>query len=145
MIFDKEDDIFIFPRNVRKSSANEILLKKILIKNIMKYLLSMTIVCNIWMICLELNWFFYDSSWMLRLSEFLWTLRSSAWIFFNNFLLKDATYKSKKSSDQKSLLFVVSLYIPFSFFASTPFKIDDKCNHNELEMRTSLREWTDSK
>ena len=38
---------------------------------------SMTIVCNIWMICLELNRFVYDPSWMLHLSEFVWTLRSS--------------------------------------------------------------------
>ena len=27
---------------------------------------SMTIVCNIWMICLELNWLFYDPSCMLK-------------------------------------------------------------------------------
>ena len=38
---------------------------------------SMTIVCNIWMICLELNWFVHDPSWRLHLSEFVWTLRSS--------------------------------------------------------------------
>ena len=31
------------------------------------------------MICLELNWLFYDPSWMLQLSEFVWTLRSSVW------------------------------------------------------------------
>jgi len=30
----------------------------------------MTSVCNIWMICLELNWFVYDPSWMLHLYEF---------------------------------------------------------------------------
>jgi len=45
---------------------------------------SMTIVCNIWIICLELNWLFYDPSWMLQLSEFVLTLRSSAWVVFNN-------------------------------------------------------------
>ena len=38
---------------------------------------SMTIVCNIWMICLELNWLFYDPSWMLQLSQFARNLRSA--------------------------------------------------------------------
>ena len=37
-IFDNEDDIFIFSRNVRKSSPSELLFKK-QNKNIMKYLL----------------------------------------------------------------------------------------------------------
>ena len=35
--FDNEDDIFTFSRNVRKSSASEILFYKNKIKNIMKY------------------------------------------------------------------------------------------------------------
>ena len=39
--------------------------------------LSMIIGCNIWMICLELNLFFYDRSRMLQLSEYVWILRSS--------------------------------------------------------------------
>ena len=82
----------------------------------------MIIVCNIWMICLELNWFFSDPSWMLQLSEFVWTLRSSVWIVFNNFLLIDATDSCKIRSDQKRLFFAVSLY-PLSFFANTPFNI----------------------
>ena len=72
----------------------------------------MTNVCNIWMICLELNWLFYDPSWMLQLSEFVWSLRSSAWVVFNNFLRIDATDRNKISSDQKR-----------SFFANTPFNI----------------------
>ena len=63
------------------------------------------------MLCLELNWFVYDPSWMLHLSEFVWTLRSSVWVVFNNFLLIDATDRSKISSDQKRL-----------FFVNTPFK-----------------------
>ena len=46
----------------------------------------MTICRNIWMICLKLNWLFYNPIWMLQLSEFVWTLRSSAWVVFNNFL-----------------------------------------------------------
>jgi len=33
---------------------------------------------NIRMICLKLNRLFYDPSCMLQLSEFVWTLRSSA-------------------------------------------------------------------
>ena len=37
---------------------------------------SITIVCNIWMIFLELNWLFCDPSLMLQLSEFVWTPRS---------------------------------------------------------------------
>ena len=66
--------------------------------------------CNIWMICLESNWLFYDPSWMLQLSEFIWTLRSSSWVVFNNFLLIDATDRSKINGDQKRL-----------FFANSPF------------------------
>ena len=49
---------------------------------------------------------------MLQLSEFVWTLRSSAWVVFNNFLRIDATDRNKISSDQKR-----------SFFANTPFNI----------------------
>ena len=56
---------------------------------------------------------------MLQISEFVWTLRSSVWIVFNNFLLIDATDRSKISSNQKHLFFAVRLY-PLSFFASTP-------------------------
>ena len=52
-------------------------------------------------------------------SEFVWTLRSL--VFFNNFLLIDATDKSKISSDQKRFFITLSLY-PLSFFANTPFK-----------------------
>ena len=75
----------------------------------------MIIVCNIWTICLELNWLFYDPRWILQLSEFVWTLRSSAWVVFNNFLLIDATGRSKISSNQKRLFFAVSLYPLFIF------------------------------
>ena len=53
----------------------------------------MTVVCNIWMICLELNWFVYDPSLILHLSEFVWTLRSSVLVVSNNFLLLDATVR----------------------------------------------------
>ena len=57
---------------------------------------------------------------MLQLSEFVWTLSSSAWVVFNNFLLIDATDRMKLSSDQKRLFFAVSLY-PLSLVANTPF------------------------
>ena len=74
------------------------------------------------MICLELNRLFYDPSGMLQLSDFVWALRSSVWVVFNNFLLIDATDRSKISSDQKCVFFAVSLY-PLSFFANTPFNV----------------------
>ena len=86
--------------------------------------MTMTIGCNIWMICLKLNWFYYEPRRMLQQSEFDWTLRCSVQVVFNNFLLIDATYRSKISSDQKRLFSAVSLY-PFTFFANTPFK----CSH----------------
>ena len=57
---------------------------------------------------------------MLHLSEFVWTLRSSVWVVFNNFLLIDTTDKSKISSDQKRFFIALSLY-PLSFVANTPF------------------------
>ena len=41
---------------------------------------------------------------MLQLSEFVWTLRSSVQVIFNNFLLINATDRSKISSDQKILV-----------------------------------------
>ena len=81
----------------------------------------MTIFCNICMICLELNWFIYDPSCMLHLSEYVWTPRSSVLDVFNNFLLIDPTDRSKISSDQKRLFFAVSPN-PLSFFANTSFK-----------------------
>ena len=58
---------------------------------------------------------------MLQLFQFVWTLQSSAQEVFNNFLLIDATVRSKISSNQKRLFFAVSLY-PLSFFANTSFK-----------------------
>ena len=59
---------------------------------------------------------------MLQLSEFVCSLRSLVWVVFNNFLLIDATDRSKISSDQKRLFFALSLY-PLSFFPNTPFKV----------------------
>ena len=80
----------------------------------------MTIGCNIWMICLILNWFFYGLSRMFQLPQFVWAQRSSVWDVFINFLLIDATDRSKISSDQKRFFIALSLY-PLSFFANTPF------------------------
>ena len=59
---------------------------------------------------------------MLQFSEFVWTLRYSVLVVFNNFLLIDATDRSKISSDQKRFFIELSLY-PLSFFANTPFKL----------------------
>jgi len=75
----------------------------------------------LWMICLKLNWFFYSLSSMLHLSEFVWTLRSSVLVVLNNFLLIDATDRSKISNDQKRFFFRIKP-IPLSFLANTPFK-----------------------
>ena len=76
----------------------------------------MTIVCNIWMICLELNWLFYDPSWMLHLSEFVCTLRFSVWAVFNNFLLIDATDRNKIIAIKSAYFHRKPIY-PLSFFA----------------------------
>ena len=58
---------------------------------------------------------------MLKFSQFVWTPCYSVWDVFNNFLLIDATDRSKISSDQKRFFIALSLY-PLSFFANTPFK-----------------------
>ena len=77
---------------------------------------------------------------MLKLSEFAWKIRSLVWFIFNNFLLIDATDKSKIISDQKSLFFAVSLY-PLSFFANTSFnaRVSNRCAETRatvLELRS---------
>ena len=82
----------------------------------------MTVGCNIWMICLKLNGFFYDPSHVLQLSQFVWTLRSSEKVVFNSFLVTDTTDRSKISGDQKRFFIALSL-CPISFFANTPFNI----------------------
>ena len=82
----------------------------------------MTLGCNIDMICLKLNWLFYDTSRILQFSQFVWTPCYSEWDVFNNFLLIDATDRSKISSDQKRFFIALSLYT-LSFFANTPFNV----------------------
>ena len=78
------------------------------------------------MICLILLWFSYGLSRMFQLPQFVWALRSSVWDVFFNFLLIDATDRSKISSDQKRFFIASSLY-PLSFFANTPFKVNGTC------------------
>ena len=73
----------------------------------------MTIGCNIWMICLKLNWFFYGLSRMLQFSLFS--------IFFN-FLLIDATDRSKINGDKKRFL-AHSSYTPYHISRTLPLKI----------------------
>ena len=109
----------------RKKLSSEDHLKGVFAKNQNYYEISTIYECVekqsmtiIWIIKLIFN----DSSWMLHLSEFVWTLSSSVWVVFINFLLIDATDISKISSDQKRFFFAGSLY-PLSFFANTPFKI----------------------
>ena len=79
----------------------------------------MAIGCNIWTICLKLNWYFYGLSRMLQLPQFVWTLRSLVWVVFNNFLLIDATDRSKIGSDQKCLFF----FTPFHFSRTLPLNV----------------------
>ena len=83
----------------------------------------MTIGCNIWMICLKLNWFFYGLSRMLQFFQFVWTPCYSVWEVFNNFLLIDATDRSKISSNQKRFFIALSALYPLSFLANTPFRM----------------------
>ena len=82
----------------------------------------MAIGCNIWMICLILIWFFYGLSRLFQLPQFVWALRSSVCDVLINFILLDATDRSKIRSDQKRFFIALSLY-PLSFFANTPFKV----------------------
>ena len=69
----------------------------------------------------EIKLIFYSLSRMLQFSQFVWALSYSVLVVFNNFLLIDATARSKISSDQKRFFIALSLYLP-SFFANTPFK-----------------------
>ena len=69
----------------------------------------------------EIKLIFYDLSRMLQFSQFVWPLSYSVWDVVNNFLLTDATDRSKISSDQKRFFITLSLY-PLLFFSNTPFK-----------------------
>ena len=71
---------------------------------------------------------------MLQFSQFVWALSYSAWDVFNNFLLIDATDRSKISSDQKRLFIALSL-TPFHFSRTLPLSaiIDFKNNYEFLK------------
>jgi len=60
---------------------------------------------------------------MLQLSEFVWTLRSSAWVVFNNFLLIDATDIEARLVVIEIAYFSPLAYTPFHL-SHTPFKED---------------------
>ena len=78
---------------------------------------------------------------MFQFPQFVWALRSSVWDVFINFLLIDATDRSKISSDQKRFFIALSLN-PLSFFANTPFKFEiSKAKIKELESVEEERLW----
>ena len=52
----------------------------------------------------EIKWIFYNLSHMLQFSQFVWALSYLVLVVFNNFLLIDATDRSKINSDQKHFL-----------------------------------------
>ena len=76
----------------------------------------------------EIKLIFYGLSRMLQFSQFVWPLSYSVWDVFNNFLLKDATDRSKISSDQKRF-FIALIHTPFHFsrtlHLSFPFLLND--------------------
>ena len=74
---------------------------------------------------------------MLHLSEFVWRLRSSVLVVFNNFLLIDTTDRSKISGDQKRFFIALILY-PLSFFVNTPFKVCDSSENLSEEANTTM-------
>ena len=91
----------------------------------------MIIGCNIWMICLKLNGFFYGLSRMLQFSQFVWTPCYSVWDVFNNFLLIDATDRSKMRGDQKRFFIALSLY-PLSFSWTLPLKAESELQYKRI-------------
>ena len=70
----------------------------------------------------EIKLIFYGPSRMLQFSQFVWPLSYSVWDVFNNFLLIDATDRSKISSDQKRFFIALSLY-PFHFSRTLPLRV----------------------
>ena len=75
---------------------------------------------------------------MLQLSQFAWPLSYSVWDVFNNFLLTDATDRSKISSDKKKFFDALSLCL-FHFSRTLPLItfIDLKCT---LKTQNILKE-----
>ena len=74
------------------------------------------------MMCMKLNRLVYGLSSMLHLSEFVWIIRTSVLVVFNNIFLFDATDRSKISSDQKRIkpytLFHFSRTLPLIVFSN---------------------------
>ena len=58
----------------------------------------------------DIKLIFYDPSLELQFSQFGWMLRYSVQVVFNNFLLIDATDRSKIGSNQKQLFFAVVIF-----------------------------------
>ena len=85
----------------------------------------MTTSCNIWMICLKLNWFFNGLSRTLQFSQFVWTLSYSVWDVFNNFLLIDRQIEQI----EVRLVAIKSAFLshwaltPFHFLRTLPFTV----------------------
>ena len=86
----------------------------------------MSMGCNIWMICLQLNWLFYDLSRILQLSELYRRYVLLYKSFFNNFLFIGATDRNLNSSDQKQLFFAVIIKVVF-FIKYNSFPVNSKC------------------
>ena len=63
----------------------------------------------------EIKLIFYGLSSILQFPQFVWALRSSVWDVLNNFLLIDATDRSKISSDQKRFFYRIKPIPPFIF------------------------------
>ena len=71
---------------------------------------SMIICCDMCMICLELNWFFYDPCRISQLSEFM-EVTFFGMSRLNNFLLIDTTDRSKNSCDHLRIFFEIHPFI----------------------------------
>ena len=63
----------------------------------------------------EIKLIFYSLSRMLQIIQFVSPLSYSVWDVFNNFLLIDATDRSKISSDQKRFFYRTKPIPPFIF------------------------------
>ena len=75
---------------------------------------------------------------MFQLPQFVWALRSWVRNVFVNFLHIDATDRSKISTDQKRFFIALSLY-PLSFFANTPFKLNNNWGKTTKRVMNDLR------
>ena len=74
----------------------------------------------------EIKLIFLRSKLYVAIFWICMSAKFSVWDVFNNFLLIDATDRSKISSDQKRFFIALILY-PLSFFANIPFK-KSNCN-----------------